>query len=45
MTGIKCPHCGEGRFKETTMWDEMEGVLHCDSCGKVTVKYLPKEKL
>lgn len=32
-TGQKCESCGKGRYKETSIMDDWEGVLHCDKCG------------
>lgn len=33
MTGKKCRKCGKGKYKETTFFDDMDGVLHCDKCN------------
>lgn len=33
MTGKKCEKCGKGKYKETSVQDDMHGVLHCPKCG------------
>jgi hypothetical protein len=34
MTGKTCEKCGQGKYKETTQHDDMDGVLHCTNCNK-----------
>lgn len=33
MTGTKCKNCGKGKYKETSIHDDMDGMLHCPKCG------------
>lgn len=39
MTGEKCNSCGKGKYKETSMHDDMDGVLHCSNCGDQVKRY------
>lgn len=39
MTGEACD-CGNGTFIETSVIDDINGILHCSSCGKVTDRYV-----
>ena len=29
----KCEECREGIYVETSIWDDLEGKLHCSVCG------------
>ena len=33
MTGKKCKKCKKGKYTETSIHDDIDGVLHCDKCG------------
>lgn len=33
MTGKKCLKCKKGKYYETSIQDDWDGVLHCDKCG------------
>lgn len=33
MDGEWCERCGKGHYKETSLMDDIWGVLHCDKCG------------
>jgi len=33
MTGKECDHCHEGYYTETSIHDDLDGVLHCSECG------------
>ncbi|HUS49764.1 MAG TPA: hypothetical protein VMZ91_06340 [Candidatus Paceibacterota bacterium] len=44
MTGKKCQSCGKGKYKETSMHDDMDGVLHCDKCGAEIKRYSGVQK-
>lgn len=39
MLGEKCYKCHKGTFKETTIYDDMEGTLHCTKCGEKTKRW------
>jgi len=32
MRDKPCEKCGKGAYTETSFWDDMDGVLHCDKC-------------
>lgn len=34
LMGASCKSCGTGKYKETSQMDDMDGVLHCTSCGE-----------
>jgi len=36
--GMPC-QCGRGTYKETQFFDDADGVLHCDFCGKTVERY------
>ena len=38
-TGKTCRQCGEGKYRELTQMDDMDGVLHCDKCNDRTDRY------
>jgi ribosomal protein L37AE/L43A len=33
MTGQTCEKCKRGKYQETSIHDDMDGVLHCTKCG------------
>lgn len=33
LSGIQCRNCHEGNYKETSITDDWDGLLHCDHCG------------
>ena len=33
MTGQPCEKCKRGKYQETSIHDDMDGVLHCTKCG------------
>ncbi len=33
MTGQTCEKCKKGKYQETSIHDDMDGVLHCTKCG------------
>ena len=33
MTNCQCEKCNKGRYVETSIHDDWDGVLHCDECG------------
>jgi len=39
MTGKKCKSCKKGVYKETSIHDDMDGVLHCSKCGEQIKRY------
>jgi hypothetical protein len=40
MMGKKCKTCGKGVYRETTVMDDMHGILHCNKCDAVTERYI-----
>ena len=38
-TGKLCNTCKKGHYKETSIHDDMDGVLHCDKCGAQVVRF------
>jgi len=42
MTGRRCSKCGAGTYQEMSMWDEEDGVLHCNNCNHETERYRPQ---
>lgn len=45
MMGKKCKTCGKGVYKETSLMDDMKGVLHCNKCGAETERYIDSTKV
>lgn len=46
--GKDCEYCEKGRYVETNFFDDMDGILHCDVCGRWVKRYYEmtdKEKL
>jgi len=43
MTGETCETkwC-RGKYKETSIHDDWDGVLHCDKCGREVKRYRPE---
>ena len=37
-----CKVCGEGTYVETSIFDDMDGLLHCSVCDAPTDRYLPE---
>ena len=42
QTDMPCKECGKGTYVETSIFDDMDGVLHCSNCGTPTDRYLPE---
>ena len=40
LKGKKCKSCKKGKYKETSQLDDLNGVLHCDSCGEEVNRYI-----
>jgi len=38
--GNTCEHCGKGTYQETSIHDDMDGVLHCTECGVRVERYI-----
>lgn len=34
QTNKTCENCGQGTYIETSMFDDMNGVLHCSVCDQ-----------
>ena len=45
MTGTICHKCDEGRYRETSMHDDIDGVLHCTNCGDEVKRWKSAEEL
>ncbi len=41
MTGRTCSECGKGKYAETSITDDWDGVLHCTLCGYKVVRWRP----
>jgi transcription elongation factor Elf1 len=39
MTRTVCTSCGEGTYRETLFFDDMDGVLHCEICNHETKRW------
>jgi len=39
MTGEKCEKCKKGVYKETSIHDDADGVLHCSECNDQIKRY------
>jgi transcription elongation factor Elf1 len=39
MKGKTCVKCKKGKYNETSIQDDMHGVLHCDKCGHETKRW------
>jgi hypothetical protein len=42
MDGKRCKSCEKGHYKETSLWDDWDGKLHCSKCGHETKRYVEK---
>lgn len=40
MKGKKCLKCKKGKYEETSIHDDWDGVLHCNKCGHKTKRHL-----
>ena len=40
MTNKSCKKCGKGKYVETSMNDDRDGVLHCNKCGSSVKRYV-----
>jgi len=45
MMSHKCLKCGRGNYKETSIHDDWDGILHCDTCGEAEYRHVTKESL
>lgn len=45
MMGMPCDECHKGLFEETTVTDDIKGILHCDKCDYETKRYMLPEDL
>lgn len=36
----QCSYCQRGTFNETTIYDDMDGVLHCTECNVCVSRYI-----
>jgi len=43
--GKKCKKCGKGKYAETSMQDDWDGLLHCDSCGAEIKRHIKKYEI
>ena len=44
-TGVSCKNCGKGTYKEMSIFDDMNGVLHCDICGHSIIRWEGNKKV
>lgn len=44
-TNKKCSECGKGKYKETSMMDDIDGVLHCTNCGSRVKRYSEDDEI
>jgi hypothetical protein len=44
MTGKNCLECSKGYYKETSINDDRDGVLHCGNCDHCVPRYLYSDK-
>ena len=42
MTGKKCEKCKSGTYRETTFFDDTDGVLHCTACDHAVRRWRRK---
>lgn len=40
MIGRVCKNCFQGTYRETSIQDDLDGVLHCNECGYKTDRYI-----
>ena len=45
MTGTSCLQCNTGTYQETSLHDDIDGVLHCTTCRASTNRYIPARTL
>ena len=38
-TNTTCKQCGKGVYVETSIHDDIDGVLHCNNCGHKIKRY------
>lgn len=39
MLGKRCRECEIGTYQETSIYDDWEGVLHCNKCGHEELRH------
>ena len=44
MTGKRCLQCKKGKYKETNIHDDWDGVVHCDKCNHQIDRWKTREK-
>jgi len=42
FTDETCMECGQGTYVETSIFDDMDGVLHCSDCNHKVERYMPR---
>ena len=43
-TGQNCDSCDSGHYAESSVQDDIQGVLHCNECGKCVPRWIPDEE-
>ena len=43
LNGKECKSCIKGIYKETSLMDDLKGVLHCSECGAKVNRYLSND--
>ena len=43
MKHTRCVECAEALYEETSVMDDIQGVLHCPSCGHEVVRHEKEE--
>lgn len=41
LMGTVCIKCEQGVYEETSIHDDIDGVLHCSYCSHLMPRYLP----
>jgi len=39
MLGKNCQECEHGTYAETSIYDDWEGVVHCNKCGHQEIRH------
>ena len=39
MLGENCQECKQGTYRETSIYDDWEGVVHCNRCGHQEIRH------
>lgn len=39
LLGKPCHECKQGMYQETTIYDNWEGIVHCNNCGHQEIRH------